>query len=332
MLKLESDKPTKILLFLHGLCEHSARCLPLAKALVEEGVSVYLPEHRGHGTRALSGDYQWINDLYLSDQSSADVAKILRKKHSKSELKSLRLQFTLACKSLCMGDHLTELREHYFQLKADFPDLPIYIGGFSLGGLLATALSLDLEESGEEVQKLLLVSPAFMATGAPIVPSNTFKHAIQKAGKQMVSLIHQWRSQENNLMASTLKQIKKLNLNVHTDAAASLASDLCEEQELFKYDPLVSDRVPLAYLSEIQQLMVETQKKVLTSRVETWLTYAEQDGIINPEGCAYFSRERKKRDAKTLHVQAESDFAVHDLIRSSRFENVRQFLVKGIHS
>ena len=332
MLKLESDKPQKILLFLHGLCEHSARSLPLAKALVKEGVNVYLPEHRGHGTRALSGDYQWINELYLSDQSSGAIAKTLRQKHSKAELKQLRIQFTRACKSLCMGDHLLELREHYFKIKAEFPDLPIYLGGFSLGGLLATALSLDLEESGEDVQKLLLVSPAFMATGAPIVPSNKFKHAIQEAGKHVVSLIHQWRSHESHLMTSTLRQIKKLNLNVHTDAAASLASDLREEQELFKYDPLVSDRVPIAYLSEIQQLMVETQKKALESRVKTWITYAEQDCIINPEGCAYFSRERKKRDAKSLHVQAESDFAVHDLIRSSRFENMKKFLVEGIHS
>ena len=332
MLRVAAQDPQKILLFFHGLCEHSARCVPIAQALADEGVSVYLPEHYGHGRRALGDDYQWLQDLYQSGKCSRTIAEELQQRHSKDEIKKCRRKFTEKCRKLVMRDHLDEYRNLYFELKEKYPNKKILIGGFSLGGLLATALSLELEEQGETLDKLLLVSPAFMATGAPVVAHNFLTQALQEASKKVVALIHELRGGKNEFWNSSFHRVRNLNININTEAVAELTSDLPEERLLFRYDPLVADRVPIAYLNEIQELMIEIQQPALGSQVDTWMIYAEQDCIINSEGCARFGRERLKRHKDKMHIQAEKDLAVHDLIRSSRFEDVKKFLIQGAFS
>ena len=329
-LKVPSAAPRQILLFLHGLCEHPARCYPLAEALAKAGTTVYLPEYKGHGIRALTEDYSWIQALYSSGKSSEEISAEIQDVVSVGSLKKNRSDFLRECRHLKMEDHLEELRNLYFELKKEYPQLPIVIGGFSLGGLLATALTRQLERKGEQIVRLLLISPAFMATGAPMVANNFVTQTIQEVGRQAVGLIHQLRSQKNPLIESTFKQFKKIGINVNTAAAADLATDLPEEQELFRKDPLVADRVPFAYLNEIQELMVEIEGSGELLEANTWMAYAEGDCIVNPEGCQRFGQLRQECKPGLIHIWCEENFKAHDFIRSSRFGKLREFFLEAL--
>ncbi|WP_457559168.1 alpha/beta hydrolase [Candidatus Harpocratesius sp.] len=113
----ESIKPRAVVQILHGMAEHAARYQHVAEALTKHGFIVYADDHRGHGKSALGLEH----------------AGELGPDGWEGTLKSIR-----------------ELTDY---LKAEYPDLPVFLLGHSWGSYLAQDY---IQQWGSELKGVVL--------------------------------------------------------------------------------------------------------------------------------------------------------------------------------
>lgn len=114
------EEARAVVQLVHGSLEYALRYEPFVRSLLSEHTIVYAHDIRGHGkTAEESGD--WV---YLSDQPNGWELAI-------DDI------YTITC-----------------QIQADFPDLPIFIFGHSLGSLMVRDF---ISQYGQEVRGVLLV-------------------------------------------------------------------------------------------------------------------------------------------------------------------------------
>ncbi|WP_312223491.1 alpha/beta hydrolase [Rhizobium rhizoryzae] len=108
-------EPKGVLQICHGLAEHSGRYEQFARAMAQQGFAVYAHDHRGHGNTKAA-------DAPIGRFAKGDgVGKVIA--------------------------DVTAVTDH---AKAAYPDLPIFLFGHSMGGLIAlnTAVSHPRTYSG----------------------------------------------------------------------------------------------------------------------------------------------------------------------------------------
>ena len=105
------QQPLAILQLAHGMAEHKERYLPFMEYLAERGFACFLHDHRGHGGSADSAEKLG----WFGEHGAEGVVEDLRQ----------------------MIDHA----------KAEFPGLPVYLFGHSMGSLAVRCYLKDHEET-----------------------------------------------------------------------------------------------------------------------------------------------------------------------------------------
>lgn len=159
---MPEGEPRAVVMIVHGLGEYSGRYAHVAELLNAQGIAVYGHDHRGHG---------------------------------KSEsMYGLRTYF----------DHfnqpVADLEQYFRQVKAEHPDLPLFIYGHSMGSLISllfvlkhqaelagwisSGTPLDLHQS---VPGIMLASVNMLAKIAPKLPTIALKAEGVSRDEQVVS-------------------------------------------------------------------------------------------------------------------------------------------------
>ena len=146
------DEPIGILQFIHGMAEHKERYFGAMRALAQAGYACVIHNHRGHGNCALLGHF---------GRGGADGA----------------VADTMQVSALA---------------KEEFPNLPLYLFGHSMGSLIARCY---IKKSDAGLAGALIC-------GTPFAPK-----AIIKAGRAFVALKlkingDEWRSNTVNAMVT----------------------------------------------------------------------------------------------------------------------------------
>jgi pimeloyl-ACP methyl ester carboxylesterase len=81
-----SDKTAEagpVVIAIHGSSAFSSSMHPLARALLAEGISVYVPDIRGHGKTGRRGDIDYAGQL---DDDLADLLRVVRARHPRAPI------------------------------------------------------------------------------------------------------------------------------------------------------------------------------------------------------------------------------------------------------
>ena len=79
----EKSSPERVVIAIHGSSASSQSLHPLAKALSAQGITVYAPDIRGHGSTGQRGDIDHAGEL---DDDLADLVAMVRLAHPDAEL------------------------------------------------------------------------------------------------------------------------------------------------------------------------------------------------------------------------------------------------------
>lgn len=139
---LPQEKPVAVLFIVHGMTEYIERYDEFARFLNERGFIVAGHDHIGHGTTA-------PDDSELGIMRTKDPSGVM------------------------VGDIFT----HYQLLKKEYPDLPFYILGHSMGSYMVRRF---LSEKAEAIEGL---------TKAVIMGTGTESDLILYAGRMIVTLV-----------------------------------------------------------------------------------------------------------------------------------------------
>jgi len=138
------QEPKASVIIVHGLGEHSGRYVPMAEALIARGYAVFALDHRSHG-------------------------------RSEGEPRSFILPLEWA---------VADLQQYVDRVRAEFPALPVFMIGHSMGGLIAWSYTIRFGEtlsglvsSGAAIDADANVSPLLITVGevlTSIIPKVPF--------------------------------------------------------------------------------------------------------------------------------------------------------------
>ncbi len=219
------------LLVIHGLGEHSGRYRPMVQELEKLGLQIWIPDLRGHG------------------RSSGPRGHVLRFQTYIDDLQAL-----------------TDIL-----LSAGTPDIPLFLLGHSMGGLIAFHLCLHLKET---VRGLALSSPMFnLASDLPL--------ALRLCSGIMSAL---------RPCATIANRVDPAGLS-HDEA----------QVEAYLADPLVHDRISFRWLSECLRANVATCGLAPSMETPVLLQLAGADRIVNPSPSQRLFQNLASGD-KTMYV------------------------------
>ncbi len=204
--------PRGIVLFIHGLGEHGGRYEELAGKAVDAGFIAVAPDHRGHGR---SGGLRGHVDCF--DQYVADLLQTVE--HMRAEYDA---------------------------------ELPLFVYGHSMGGLIALMLVLD--------------RPEVRITG--LVMSNALLEVAVKAPKAKVVL--------GKVMSRILPRLRLDNELVTTN----LSRDP-DEVKKYEEDPLVNRLISTRWYTSMLSAMESTNARAGEIRIPSLWVVAGSDRICN---------------------------------------------------
>lgn len=138
-------------------------------------------------------------------------------------------------------------------MQAKFSDVPRFILGHSMGGLITARY---IEQHPNVAWHGVLLSAPCLALALPVPHWK----------KQVASLLERWWP--------TLRLHNGIDVN-----------DLCRDPEVrSKYinDPLVESKVSVKWFCELQQAMEQVHKEVSQFNVPVWIVQGEADRIVDP--------------------------------------------------
>jgi alpha-beta hydrolase superfamily lysophospholipase len=327
--RFESELPRHKgeVLFIHGLTDHPGRHFSTAQGLAKRGFGVTLFDLAGHGGRQepLERSESVYRSYALSDNApliswtigAPTPSDFFPAQYSKLETTSI-------------GHHQGQVDYMLSQVipqLAGTPDVPLFLMGFSMGGLLAADAAIRWSQKAPglspRVKGVVLLSPAFRPQGRP---TNRVENLVIDAA---------WS--ERNYPISPIRFVLKnaLQINVKLDTAwgAEYMSDQPEEIELYRRDPLIPKAIPSAYASSIESLMSIVNRKATEFPVDSLFLFPSKDGITSVQGGLAFARrvESASREQECRIVQYYGNES-HDLTRSSVRDQVRRTLVDWLES
>ena len=312
--------------FFHGICEHGLRYIKFAKTLAQNGIRVIISDHQGHGLahKDYQQDIEKLTETFelSSEQQTIQLGKTQRSLHfSLSEEKTLD-----TFSQLSMKVHLSDMKrlvETSFEKNYFDRNIPFYIAGQSMGGLLTSALGLKLEESKYKPKAAILLSPAFLPQAQPGKMSTAVEKLFLKLS---------WKSRQGSkLLKPVFDKIAQQKLKVSTAWASKHISDIDEEEQVFRDDFLISDICSLNYLSSIEELMCDMHKNAVKYPLPLQVFYSKKDKIVNAKGTDQFlEKYLSTHDKSSLELHKYDDIPAHDLLRSSPQDDITQKIIDYI--
>ena len=309
--------------FFHGICEHGLRYINFAKELAENGIRVIFSDHQGHGLA--HKDYQRDAERIAETFEMDSEQQTIQLSHTQRSLRfSLSEEKTLdTFAQLSMPTHLEDMKklvEVSFEKNYFDQNIPFYIIGQSMGGLLTSALGQELSESKLKPKAAILLSPAFLPQAEP----GKLGTAVEKLFLKL-----SWKSRQGSKILKPLfNKISQQNLKVKTSWACKHISDIETEEQVFKDDFLISEICTLNYLASIEELMFKMHNNARKYPLPIQIFYSHQDKIVNSKGSDQFLAHYKEtHDQNSLEQHLYDDIPAHDLLRSSVREEIIQKIV-----
>ena len=313
-------RPHTTILFIHGICEHAFRYFPIAIEWAREGYQVLLFDLRGHGLDSMPiKPFLWLARAYSEVKDARKLTNAIESGilNCLELIEQIQESHLDLLKSVKMADHLHQISSIISELtsqRAGPNDPPFFLAGHSLGGLLTTEAGWGLGNHGTVLPKgIILFSPALKPNAKP-------------AGGCLESAVLSlsWNSHQSGWLAPVkwmLRGFASLNLKQDTHWVSDWISDIPDERELHRIDPLILRKVPLSYLSSIERQMIRTLDKGARYPVDAIIFVPLADRIVDAEGTVAFGETLcTSRGDKSSQLFVYGDFWCHELLRSSRRE------------
>ncbi len=317
------------MVFAHGMAEHPARHVTLARSLVRLGMRVILPCLDGHAFGDLPLEVlQDAVRAYATSDSPSDVADALRPLATASVAAEIpRLRDELASfDAMAQVERILEAcRDARTQLS---PRAPLLLGGLSLGGLLALAAAQQAaRDRSVTIAGLLLINPALAPAGPPMKPLQNW----------IVRFLWQLRVAGVPVLA-VQEAAAALAGEVDVRWVRDWISDLPEERALQAMDPFIHRSLPARFLLSVQELMFAVHRRTEPIATTCLVCLADRDRIVDPNGARQFVDRHASRSASSSSssssgramvecVRVEDQFS-HELLRSSDGSTVVRHILK----
>lgn len=213
--------PRSVILLIHGLCEHSGRYGHVGSSLAKAGHAVYACDLRGHG---------WSPDGRKPGRVHIDR----------------------------FGDYMADVDGLYRLASARHPEIPVFVLGHSMGGLIAMSYTLEYPE---HVSGAIISSPAIAPH--PAVP-------IPKFLLILVSLLSK--------ISPRLKFNNELDSRMVSRDPAVVAA--------YENDPMITSAVSARWFSEVSTAMESLQQRAADLQVPMLLMQSGDDALVDPAAAA----------------------------------------------
>lgn len=299
--------------FVHGLCEHGFRIFPLARRLAAFGVATTSFHLLGHGAPpGREEEFEWLGRAYAAEGEAAETLQRLEQS-SEERLGAVRgaVEANLrTLRSQSVEDQLNQVRSVLNRVADLDPDLPLFLAGHSLGGLLACESGWRFgTEQPSRLAGVLLSSPALRPIPPPAAGWAT-RSALRAS----------WGSRSSpwgRPFGALLRAFARLGPRVDCSWASAVFSDETPENDLHAGDPLLAGAVPAPYLVRIEDQMWRTHGRAESYPVSVLLIAGSEDRIVAFDGCQRFAQALPTERVMTWFPGQQ---AAHDLARSSMRE------------
>lgn len=179
------------------------------------------------------------------------------------------------------------------KLQARFPDVPRFILGHSMGGLI-TACFIQLQ-SDTMWNGVLLSSPCL----ALALPVPAWK-------KSLASLLERWWP----------------TLRLHNGIDSH---DLCSDPAVrahYKDDPLIENKVSVKWFCELQQAMERVHKEVAQFNAPVWIIQGGADRIVDPAATRCWYEQLHVQDKQLVWVPDGYHELLQDFGKRERMEEM----------
>jgi alpha-beta hydrolase superfamily lysophospholipase len=315
----KTGSPRANLLFVHGLGDHPARHLATARWLAARGYRTFLFDLVAHGSQAHAWDRsRWVYEAYASSGATAELIGTFREAHRTRapEMRALATAQYARLARTHVDDHLAQVTKLIRYVQWVDGRTPLFLGGHSMGALLAVEAAWRLRRTGRNRQSIagvLMIAPALRPQG----------NADSALSQLVVDGVWTLRRAPVSLVRSVFKIALDLNLSVDTSWGSKWLSDLPEEVQLFTADPLVPHRLPTRYASSIESLMVSTRRRGERFPFEGLMVVPARDGITSREAGIRFAERANAGSAKPRVRLVRLGVTAHDVLRSSARSTAR---------
>ncbi|MCM8530128.1 MAG: lysophospholipase [Lentisphaeraceae bacterium] len=300
---LETPKETKLnLLILHGICEYSERYTELIQKFKRQQVQVAAIDHPGHGKSLASSD-NFQSDFYKTSQ-------------------------TLTIDQIV--DYQVNFLHFLYDQKYFSKKLPLLLFGQSMGGLIATRLSLRIKKDYPQLKGVILLSPAFK----PVATKNSGFINLLRFKIEQVFLNKCWsccKGKSPVFRQTILKSVLRMNPAVDSARAEAAISDIADVNKAFASDPLVGRKMSIRFLYSILQSMVSVIEAEEVFPHPYFLSWGDKDKIVAGQGSKDFA-EKNADKTKRCFVKEYKNFFPHELHNSSRKEEVINDMLSWIEA
>ncbi len=218
-----------VLILVHGLCEHSGRYSNVVNHLTGQGFAVYSFDHRGHG-RSCEKLGAHVNSWSEYHKDVGEFLKLVRGKEA---------------------------------------DLPLFLMGHSMGGLIVLEYALDHPEG---LKGVIASGPAVGAVDAP--PVLLFIGRVLSKITPSFSL--------------------KTGLNTEAISRDPLAV------KAYQDDPMVSSIASARWSVEFTKAIEKTRARAAEFNLPLLIIHGEADKLVPPEGSQYFFEQVQYSDKERI--------------------------------
>ena len=327
------DRPSRgTVLLLHGLGEHAFRFFRTGTELAGHGWQTILLNLTGHGFDYLQEpSLRWLVEGYARE---TDAAVLLKSMHAKAQddaaLWGEKRRANLALlRRTSVSDHVRQVTDLVERLLVPVPGSsvprPFFLAGSSLGGLVAAEAARRLVDSGRaQPNGVVLISAALK----PAFPPSSGWLTRRAMGLS-------WRARTRTFSPSGWLMDRAFSLNFDIDVSwgNDWVSDLAPERDLQGVDPAILRTMPSGYLSRIEKQMAEVLAGAADYPCPILVFTPKDDHIVCSEGARRFYRAvRQNARAGQRSVERQYDFSYHELLRSSKRDDVISEMLRWLHA
>ncbi|MZR62996.1 alpha/beta hydrolase [Alcanivorax sp. DP30] len=263
------NKPRAVVLLLHGTIAHSGLYSPMANFFSRQGFAVFGIDLRGWGQSQGFGRNGVIGNY---------------------------------------DEYLLDLDSAFAEVKARYPDLPLYLQGESMGGAIAL---LSQIEKTIEVDGLILNAPA-VRPGLSVGPLSS-PHWLSNFGL--------WTLSQPGKVFPNMPAFYHGKLVEHVGIGLLLKEE--ENQQAFHDDPFATHKaLPLSYFTGLQDATTRVEEGLSDVHVPVLIQQGTRDVLV-PVASSEFTLENLASDDKTLKMYEKITHAtLHDRRREEIWADI----------